>query len=138
GHQPPQIERQLAEMESPLYSYVPHQVLAKRNMVVMNKLGVNVMNKPTDQPGQRSWRVLEPTEPMSPFAEHVIEGYQELASPLRDDSPRLKPGASQRRVPRALRPSAGCCFEGLQSKLEDVFRGVVVPIQRAATGARMP
>jgi hypothetical protein len=85
GHQPPQIERQLAEMESPLYSYVPHQVLAKRNMVVMNKLGVNVLNKPTDQPGHRSWRVLEPTEPMSPFAEHVIEGYQELVSPLHNN-----------------------------------------------------
>ena len=35
GHQPSQIERQLTEMESPLYAYVPHQVLANRNMVVM-------------------------------------------------------------------------------------------------------
>lgn len=51
-------------------------------MVLMNKLGANVMSKPADQPGQRSWRVLEPTEPLSPFAEHVIEGYQELTSPL--------------------------------------------------------
>jgi len=85
GHQPSQIKHQLTEMESPLYSYVPHQMLANRNMVVMNKLGVDVMNKPTDQPGQRSWRVLEPTEPLSPFAEHIIAGYQELVSPLHNN-----------------------------------------------------
>ncbi len=85
GHHPSQIERQLAEMESPLYSYVPHQVLANRNMVMMNKLGIDVMNKPTDQPGQRSWRVLEPAEPLRPFAEHIIEGYQELVSPLHNN-----------------------------------------------------
>lgn len=81
GHHPSQIEAQLAEQDSPLYSYVPHQALAQRNMAVMNRLGIDVMNKPADQPGQRSWRVLEPTEPMRPFAEHVIEGYQELVSP---------------------------------------------------------
>ena len=85
GHQPSQIERQLSEMEGPLYAYVPHQMLANRNMVLMNKLGVDVMNKPFDQPGQRSWRVLEPTEPLSPFAEHVIAGYQELVSPLHNN-----------------------------------------------------
>jgi len=85
GHHPSQIERQLAEMESPLYSYVPHQMLAQRNMAVMNKLGVNVMTRPTDLPGERSWRVLEPTEPMGPFAEHVIEGYLELTSPLHNN-----------------------------------------------------
>lgn len=80
-HYPSQIERQLAEMETPLFSYVPHQMLAQQNMIIMNKLGVDGMHKDIDQPGQRSWRVLEPTEPMSPFAEHVIEGYQELTSP---------------------------------------------------------
>ncbi len=81
GHHPSQLERQLAEMESPLYGYVPHQVLAQRNMAVMNKLGVNVMDQPTDQPGQRSWRVLAPADPPGPYAEHIIEGYQELLSP---------------------------------------------------------
>jgi hypothetical protein len=81
GHQLGQIEQQLAEIDSPIYAYVPHQMLAQCNMAVMNKLGVNVMIRPTDQPGERSWRVLAPTEPMSPFAEHVIEGYQELTSP---------------------------------------------------------
>ncbi len=85
GHHPSQIDKQLAEMESLLYSYVPHQMLAQRNMAVMNKLGVNVMTRPTDLPGERSWRVLEPTEPMGPFAEHVIEGYLELTSPLHNN-----------------------------------------------------
>jgi hypothetical protein len=81
GHDPGQIEQQLAEMETPLYAYVPHQVLAQRNMVVMNKLGVNVMGLPTDQPGERSESVLEPTEPLRPFAEQVVDGYVELTLP---------------------------------------------------------
>ncbi|GAC1348677.1 MAG: hypothetical protein NVSMB27_17450 [Ktedonobacteraceae bacterium] len=85
GHHHSQIKAQLAEMETPLYSYIPHRALAQQNMVVMNKLGVEVMTKPTDQPGQRSWRVLEPAEPMRPFAEHIIEGYQELTSPIHNN-----------------------------------------------------
>ncbi len=85
GHTPEQIGQQQAQMETPLYSYVPHQSLAQRNMMVMNKLGVDVMNKPTDEPGQRSWRVLAPTEPMSPFAEHIILGYQELVTPTHNN-----------------------------------------------------
>ena len=85
GHHPSQIAEQLAALQTPIYAYMPHQLLAQRNMMVMNKLGVDVMDKPFDQPGQRSWRVLEPTEPISPFAEHVIEGYQELVSPLHNN-----------------------------------------------------
>ena len=85
GHTPDQIRQQLAELETPLYSYVAHQTLAQRNMVVMNKMGVDVMNKPTDEPGQRSWRVLAPTEPMSPYAEHIIAGYQELVTPTHNN-----------------------------------------------------
>jgi len=49
--------------------------------VTLNKMGVQVMHKPSDQPGNRSWRVLEPTEPPGPFAEQVIDGYIELAAP---------------------------------------------------------
>ena len=85
GHSPTQIEQQLAEMEDPLYSYVPHQLLAQRNMLVMNKLGVNVMTLPTDRPGERSWKVSAPTEPMPSFAEHAIEGYLELVSPAHNN-----------------------------------------------------
>ncbi len=85
GHHPSQIEKQLAEMDTPLYSYVPHRVIAQWNMAVMNKMGVDVMTRPSDQPGQRSWRVLEPTEPPGPYAEHIIEGYVELTSPLHNN-----------------------------------------------------
>lgn len=82
GHRPEQIEQQLANIDAPLYSYVPHQSLARCNMVVMNKMGVNITSKPPDRPGERSWRVLEPTVPAGPYAQHVIEGYLELTSPL--------------------------------------------------------
>src|SRR6266481_236314 len=85
GHQPDQIEKQLDEMETPLYSYVPHQALARRNMTTMNRMGVNIMTNPTDQPGRRSWRVLESTEPMHPYAEHLIEGYLELTLPAHNN-----------------------------------------------------
>ena len=81
GHSRSQIELQLAEMVDPLYSYVPHSLLAQRNMLVMNKLGVNVMTLPTDRPGERSWKVAVSTEPMASYAMHTIEGYVELVSP---------------------------------------------------------
>jgi hypothetical protein len=81
GHSPSQIEQQLAEMEDPLYSYVPHQLLARRNMLVMNTLGVKVMTLPTDRPGERTWKVTVPTEPRPSFAVHMIAGYRELVSP---------------------------------------------------------
>jgi hypothetical protein len=85
GHTPDQIARQLQEEDSPLYSYVPHQMLAQRNMRVMNALGVNVLRKPADLPGQRTWRVVPSTEPLSPFAEQVVSGYIELTAPLHNN-----------------------------------------------------
>lgn len=90
GHLPAQVEQQLKEMEElPLYSYVPHRSLAQRNMKLMNTMGIEVADKVADLPGQRSWRVISPTEPMSPYAEHIIEGYQELVTPshnnIKDD-----------------------------------------------------
>ena len=85
GHTPEQIAQQLQEMDSPLYSYVPHQSLAQQNMLVMNAMMVDVMILPDDVPGQRSWRVVPPTEPNSPLAEHVVEGYQELVSPTHNN-----------------------------------------------------
>lgn len=85
GHHLDQIGKQLAELESALYSYVPHQMLAQKNMAVMNKMGVDIMSKPSDQPGNRSIRVLEPTVPPGPFAEQIIKGYTELTSPLHNN-----------------------------------------------------
>ena len=68
-------------MNAPLYSYVPNQVLAQRNMLVMNKLGVNLTTHPSDRSGTRTWRVVVPTEPLGPYAEQVVEGYLELVAP---------------------------------------------------------
>ncbi len=82
GHLPGQIEQQLVAIDGLLYSYMPHQSLAQRNMVVMNKMGVSVTSKPADRPGERSWRILEPTVAEGPYAQHIIEGYLELTSPL--------------------------------------------------------
>jgi hypothetical protein len=81
GHSPADIVRQLEQMDTSLYSYMPHQTLAQRNMRVMNELGLKVILKPTDLPGMRSWRVVPPTEPLSPFAEHIMKGYLEMTSP---------------------------------------------------------
>jgi len=81
GHSPSQIEQQLVVMVDPLYTYVPHRLLAQRNMLVMNKLGVNVMTLPTDRPGERSRKVAVPEEPLHSFAEHMIAGYLGLVSP---------------------------------------------------------
>lgn len=81
GHHPTEIEQQLAELESPLYAYAPHRSLAQRNMLVMNTLGMAVMTLATDMPGDRSWKVLAPTEKPYPFAEHRILRYLELLSP---------------------------------------------------------
>ena len=64
--------------------------LAERNMLVMNTLGMNVMILPTDLPGERSWKVVAPTEPLRPFAESVIRGYLELISPTHNNLRRYR------------------------------------------------
>jgi len=87
-HRPEQIERQIAELHTDLYAYAPSQLLAQRNMELMNKMGVHVMSKPSDQPGNRSWHVLEPSVPPGPFAEQVIDGYLELTAPQHNNPAR--------------------------------------------------
>lgn len=84
-HLPQQLKEQIAELDSPLYAYVPNPVLARRNMLVMNVLGVNVLQYPADLPGRRSWRVVAPIGPLSPFAEHVFDDYLELTAPLHNN-----------------------------------------------------
>jgi hypothetical protein len=81
GHLPAQIAQQREMMSSPLYSFVPHQRLAQRNMLVMNKLGMSVTSRLTDQPVKRSWHGSDEQEPFPPYAEEIIHRYQELTSP---------------------------------------------------------
>ncbi len=85
NHRPEQIKLQLEEMNSRLYSYIPNQLLAQRNMLVMNKLGVNLTTHPSDRPGNRTWRVVAPIEPLSPYAEQVVKGYLELVAPIHNN-----------------------------------------------------
>ena len=79
-HLPEQIEQQLAHFDTDLYAYVSSQALARRNIEEMNKMGMQLMSRPLDRPGERSERVLEPTIALPPFAEQVIRGYIEMSS----------------------------------------------------------
>jgi hypothetical protein len=74
GHTPYRISEQLAEMALPLYSYAPHPLLARRNMVVMNQLGISVASASADLPGNRTPRVEPPTLPQPPYAEQIVWG----------------------------------------------------------------
>jgi hypothetical protein len=85
GHLPTQIANQLTEFDLPLFSYIPHQALAQRNITAMNKLTIGGIQIPADLPGNRSWRVVSPVEPLSPFAEHIVAGYQELTAPVHNN-----------------------------------------------------
>ncbi len=80
AHLPMQIQEQLALMDTPLYSYHPHQSLAQANMLVMNALGIDVTAHPADLPGNRSQKVRMPEEVLPPYAEEVISGYQNMTS----------------------------------------------------------
>jgi hypothetical protein len=81
GHTPHRIGEQLAEMASPLHTYAPNPLLARRNMLVMNELGISVTSASADLPGHRTPRVELPTVPHPPYAEHTVWG--EIAVVLR-------------------------------------------------------
>jgi hypothetical protein len=81
GHTPGRISEQLAEMSSPLYAYIPNPLLARRNMLVMNELGISVTSASADLPGHRTPRVEPPKLPQPPYAEQTVWG--EIAVVLR-------------------------------------------------------
>jgi hypothetical protein len=80
GHQPDQIQQQIALMDMPLYHYLPHQALAQRNMLVTNQLGTSVTVQPAEPPDRRSSKadMLKAVTP--PYAEEVINDYQDMTS----------------------------------------------------------
>jgi hypothetical protein len=80
GHSSKQIAQQLEEMDSPLFAFVPHRVLAQRNMLVMNKLGVSVLSQLGGQPELRSWSASTSTAPFPAFAEQVVQPYLDMTS----------------------------------------------------------
>jgi hypothetical protein len=80
GQQPEQIALRLTELELPLYAYIPHPMLAQRNMLVMDRVGVQLTSATADQPEHRSWQVAEPELPAHPYAEQIISGYVDMTS----------------------------------------------------------
>lgn len=84
-HQPEQIARQVQELQTNLYTFVAHPALVQRNMLVMNKLGIQITAGASDQPGRRSERVDAPTMPEQPYAQEIIKGYVEMTSLLHNN-----------------------------------------------------
>ncbi|HLY32853.1 MAG TPA: hypothetical protein VKQ36_17650 [Ktedonobacterales bacterium] len=78
SHTPQQIEAQLAEVQTPVYGFLRSPVLAQRNMVLMNTLGILVTGDDADRPGRRTMIVQAPTMPQPPYAEHVVVGEMTL------------------------------------------------------------
>jgi len=80
GHTPEQIEAQLADLRTPLYSVLRHPALAHLNMEVMSALGILLTDNDADRPGRRTTAVQAPTLPQQPYAEQVIVGEMTLVS----------------------------------------------------------
>jgi hypothetical protein len=81
GITPEEIRRQQALLDTPVYRYMPHAELARRNMVVMNSLGVHVTESPADRPGERTARVSSPEQPLPAYAEVPIAHETEFTPP---------------------------------------------------------
>jgi hypothetical protein len=74
GHTIEQCDEQLAAMDSALYSYVPHPALARRNMQLMNSLGMRITDNAADRPGKRTASVQRPAMPQYAYADFVVMG----------------------------------------------------------------
>jgi hypothetical protein len=81
GHHPRQIAQQLQEMDSPLFAFVPHPMLAQRNMLVMNKLGVGILSQLEDPPSLRSQPLGSSDTLLPPAALWVVQPYLDMTSP---------------------------------------------------------
>ena len=90
NHTPDQIETQLAELSTPLYSYQSHKLLAQQNMILMNTLTIGASTQPTASPEQHSEHVPPTREPLTPFAEHIINGYYPLLAPSYNNLRRVR------------------------------------------------
>lgn len=82
GHTIEQCAAQLAEMREPIYAYTPHPALARRNMLLMNALGVTVTDNNADRPGHRTPAVQPPTMPQPGYAEQVVDTITMVNIPL--------------------------------------------------------
>lgn len=90
GHTPALIEQQLAELHSPLYTYRPHRLLARCNMVLMNRMEVTAPAHRAKLPAEGSARAQSSAHPLAPFADHVIAGYLPLFAPIHNNLRRVR------------------------------------------------
>ncbi len=74
GHTIEQCDDQLVAMNSPLYAYLPHPGLARRNMQIMNALGMKIADNAADRPGKRTASVQRPAMPQYAYADYVVVG----------------------------------------------------------------
>ena len=80
GHTADDIDRQRDELRSDLYGYAPGAALARRNMLLMNQLGPQVMDADGDRPGERTYRVQPSASSVRSYAEVTIPGAMTLTS----------------------------------------------------------
>jgi hypothetical protein len=80
GHAPEEIARQLAELRSEVYAYASSAALARRNMLVMNRIGSHILKTDGDRPGERTNRVRPPASAAPPSAEETIPSEMTLVS----------------------------------------------------------
>lgn len=82
GHTPEQIEQQLADMETEVYSYLPNPALAQRNMLVMNALGVRIADNAEFEADNQPRRSEDSGSLASPYAQTLIIGeVEQLPAP---------------------------------------------------------
>jgi hypothetical protein len=87
GLSPDALRQEFERLATPLYSYLPHAELARRNMLVMNSLGVEVTSHLADRPGDRTARVLPATPPLPAYAENPIPHEVEFTPPSYSTAP---------------------------------------------------
>ena len=73
GHTPDAINRQIVELRSDIYTYAPSAPLARRNMLLMNHIGIQI----AESDGESA---PPPAAPAPPFAEEMIPGERTLIS----------------------------------------------------------
>lgn len=74
GHTVEQIDTQLAAAQAPVYGALRRPELARRNMLLMNTLGILVTGADANRPGRAAATAQTPTAPQRPYAEQVIAG----------------------------------------------------------------
>lgn len=81
GYAPDQIAERLRERESPLYAPLRHPALAQRNMLLMDRVGVQAIPPHHTLPEALDWQATAHPQVTPPYAEQRIHGYVALTTP---------------------------------------------------------